>query len=121
MNTQAGLPILTKKGEAAENLDEDLDAARRRKWAEAEKKLPRRVPTDAENATNTDSDIKANFFEISINPKVKLFTYSITLGEIGRKQSVDSKDRTKPKENDKRKFSKDETIFDHWSTCSECS
>jgi len=76
----------------------DLMAARRRKWAEAEKKMPKRQNVQPQSSKT--EIIKANFFEITIDPRVKLCKYSITLGSTNEKDS-DSSDTMTTKDGEK--------------------
>jgi hypothetical protein len=98
-SSQSGLQSLVK-GAGALVLGEvgDLMTARRKKWAEAEKKMPRRQ--DVQPQSSKTEIIKANFFEITIDPRVKLCKYSITLGGTNEKDS-DSSDTMTTKDGEK--------------------
>lgn len=116
-SSQSGLQSLVK-GAGALGLGEVEDpmTARRKKWAEAEKKMPRRQ--NGQPQSSKTEKIKANFFEITIDPKVKLCKYSITLGGTNEKDS-DSSDtmttedgeKTQAEQMDKRKLKRETKRF----------
>jgi hypothetical protein len=94
----AGLPIIVK-GSGASAEENDPIAARRMKWEEAEKGMPKKPPGQTQS---TDGEkIKGNFFAFKIGPTVKLFRYSITLGDIRKKDSDAANNKLKTKENEK--------------------
>jgi len=106
--SQTALPINVKGSNASITLEEeDPIAARRKKWDEAEKLLPKRKLITPPKPQNTEGEtldqIKANFFKFDIDPKVKVFKYSITLGDTRQKDegNVDENAKTKSKEDDK--------------------
>jgi hypothetical protein len=108
-DSQTALPINVKGSSAATTLEEEEDpmAARRKKWDEAEKLLPKRKlienPKPQNSGGETLDRIKANFFKFDIDPKVKVFKYSITLGDTRQKDEVnlDESAKTKSNEDDK--------------------
>jgi len=104
--------------------DDDPVTAQRKKWAEAEKHLPKRQAVPSQNAQT--ETIKSNFFEIKINPSATLLKYSITLGDVGKsyaESQLDSNDKSdvkgkgkeedsaKKKDKDKRKMRRETKRF----------
>ena len=104
-NSQTALPINAKGSSAPATLEEeDPIAARRKKWDEAEKLLPKRKLIKPPKPQNTGGEtlegIKANFFKLDIDPKVKVFKYSITLGDTRQKDEVNLDENAKMKSNE---------------------
>lgn len=89
-NSQPGLPIIVKGSSAPKISEEDLIAARRKKWEEAEKLLPKRQVGQSPNVGG--EKIKANFFEVKIDAKASLYRYAIILGELKKKDDDHSND-----------------------------
>jgi hypothetical protein len=90
-NSQTGLPIIDKGSSAPiASEEEDLVVARRKRWDEAEKILPKRQVGQSPHAEG--ETIKANFFEVKIDAKASLYRYAIILGELKKKDDDQSND-----------------------------
>jgi hypothetical protein len=107
-NSPTALPINAKGSSAPKTLEEeDPIAARRKKWDEAEKLLPKRKliePTKHTKHQSTGGEsldqIKANFFKFDIDPEVKMFKYSITVGDTRQKDEVNLDESAEMKSNE---------------------
>jgi hypothetical protein len=103
-----GLPIIVKvPGTSA--YENDPMAARRMKWEEAEKGMPKKPPGQPQSTESYP--IKGNFFKFEINPEIKLFRCSITLGDTRKKDSAAPNDKMKGTDTDKRKLKRETKRF----------
>lgn len=75
-------------------VDEITIEERERLWKEAETRLPRK-PLKAKDEIDTSgaSDAKGNFFKIEVSSSVKLYKYSVTLGELWPKKPTKTPSR----------------------------
>lgn len=87
--------------------DEDPKAAQLRLWAAAEKELPHKKTE--KTADGVSVAIKANFFEIKLDEKVKLVKYSIIIDQKLPGVTVASATPANP--NDKRKIKRETKRF----------
>jgi hypothetical protein len=110
-NSQTGLPVIAKgPGTPKTPAEEDPIAARRKKWDEAEKLLPKRKLVKSQSAGDKGLEqIKGNFFKFGIISTINLFKYSITLGDTRQKDEddLDEDPKTKGKKDDKGNWATD--------------